>query len=180
MPQSQFIPDRRERDTQDARDSHLPTGSRSSIHPRRGDQGSSMAEDAVTGLTTTGYRLVLAITALSVAHHVDHILRNVTGWPLGGAFNPFSASLFAYPVILVGVLLSRRQRVGAPFWAVLAGGGALFILAIHVGPAAGDSVTAIPDQYGSTVADVVALVVLALFLTALVWHCAHELRRMTT
>ncbi len=139
-----------------------------------------MAEDAVTGLTTTGYRLVLAITALSVAHHVDHIVRDVTGWPLGGGFNPFSASLFVYPVILAGVLLSRRQRVGARFWAILAGGAALFILAVHVGPAAGDSVTTIPDQYGSPVADVAALVVLALFLTALVWHCAYELRRMAT
>lgn len=137
-----------------------------------------MAERHPTGLTATGYRLVLVITALSVAHHIDHVLRDVTGWPFRGGFNPFSASLFVYPVILAGLLLSRRRRVGARFWAILAGGAAIFILAVHVGPAAGDSVTTIPDQYGSTAADVAALVVLALFVAALVAHCTHELRRM--
>ena len=139
-----------------------------------------MARDATSGLTVPGYRLVMLITVLSVAHHVDHVIRDVTGWPFTDEFNPFSASLFVYPDIVVGLLLSRRRRVGARFWAVLAGGGALFILVVHVGPAAGDSVTAIPDQYGSTFADVVALVVLALFLAALVGHCAYEIRRMAT
>ena len=137
-----------------------------------------MASGAASGLTVTGYRLVGLITVLSIAHHVDHIVRDVTGWPLGGGFNPFSASLFVYPVIAVGVLLSRRRRVGARFWSILAGGGALFILAVHVGPAAGDSVDTIPDQHGSTAADVVALGVLALFMAALVVHCVYEIRRM--
>ena len=137
-----------------------------------------MAQGATTGLTATGFRLVLIITALSLAHHVDHVVRGVTGWPVRGGFNPFSASLFVYPVILAGLLLSRRQRVGARFWAVLAGGAAIFVLAVHVGPAAGDSVTTIADQHQSVIADVVALAVLALLLAALVWHCAHEVRRM--
>lgn len=131
-----------------------------------------------TGLTPTGYRLVLLVTGLSVAHHVDHIVRDVTGWPLENGFNPFSASLFVYPAIVAGLVLSRRHLVGARFWATLAGGGALFILAVHVGPTAGDAVTTIPDQYGSPLGDAVALAVLALFLVALVAHCAHEVRRM--
>ncbi|MDP8937797.1 MAG: hypothetical protein M3O23_08745 [Actinomycetota bacterium] len=139
-----------------------------------------MGDGAPAGLTATGYRLVLVITGLSIAHHVDHVWRDVTGWPLSGGFNAFSASLVVYPVIAAGLLLSHRQRVGARFWAVLAGGAAVFILAVHVGPAAGDSVTTIPDQYGSTVADVAALVVLTLFVVALVAHCAHEIRRMAT
>ena len=137
-----------------------------------------MPREATSGLTATGYRLVVAITALSVAHYADHVLRDVTGWPLTDDFNPFSASLFVYPVIVAGLLLSHRRKVGARFWAALAGGGAVFILAVHVGPAAGDSVTAIPDQYGSPVGDVVALLVLALFLGALLGHCAYEVRRM--
>lgn len=139
-----------------------------------------MAPGAPTGLSTVGYRLVLVITGLSIAHHVDHVVRGVTGWPLGGGFNPFSASLFVYPVILAGLLLSRRRRAGARFWAILAGGAAVFIAAVHVGPAAGDSVTTIPDQHGSTLAGVAALVVLVLFVAALVAHCVHELRRMST
>ncbi len=137
-----------------------------------------MAQRAPTGLTVTGRWLVVVITGLSIAHHVDHVVRDVTGWPLASEFNPFSASLFVYPVILAGLLLSHRQRVGARFWALLAGGAALFILAVHVGPTAGDAVTTIPDQHGSTVAGVAALIVLALFVAALVVHCVHELRRM--
>lgn len=137
-----------------------------------------MARGGPAGLTAKGYRLVLVVTGLSVAHHVDHVVRDVTGWPLGGGFNSFSASLFVYPVIVAGLVLSRRQQVGARFWAVLAGGGALFILAVHVGPGAGDSVTTIPDQYGSTLADIAALVVLGLFVAALGAHCVHEIRRI--
>lgn len=120
-----------------------------------------MTEGSSTGLTTTGYGLVLIITALSVAHHFDHVLRDVTGWPVTDEFNAFSVSLVVYPVIVAGLVLSRRNWVGARFWAVLAGGGAIFILVVHVGPAAGDSFTTIPGQYGTAVADIAALVVLA-------------------
>jgi len=132
------------------------------------------------GLTGTGLRLVVLISALSVAHHVDHVFRGVTGWPLSGGFNPFTASLFVYPVIAAGLVLSHRGRVGPRFWAILAGGGAAFVLAVHVGPAAGDSVASIPGQYDSPVADVVALVVLAAFVAALVAHCVYEIRLTTS
>jgi hypothetical protein len=138
-----------------------------------------MARSVSSGLTSTGYRLVLAITSLSIIHHVDHILRDVTGWPLSGGFNPFTMSLFVYPAIAVGVILSYQGRVGPLFWTILAGGGALFILAVHVGPEAGDSVTSIPGQYASPVADIVALVVLAAFFVALVAHCVYEARLMS-
>lgn len=133
-----------------------------------------MAITASTGLTPAGLRLVVAITALSVAHHLDHVLRDVTGWPFGGGFNAFSVSLVVYPVIAGGLLLSSRGRLGPRFWAILAGGGAVFILTVHVGPAAGDSMTTIPDGYASPVADVAALAVLGAFLAALVVHCAYE------
>ncbi len=138
----------------------------------------TVTDHSATGLTARGYRLVVVISGLSITHHVDHILRDLTGWPLRDQFNPFSVSLFVYPVIVAGLLLSRRHRVGARFWAALAGAAALFILAVRVGPAAGDSVTSIPDQYGSTVAGVAALVVLGLFVAALFLHWAHETRRI--
>ena len=135
-----------------------------------------MATAAVRGLTSTGFRLVLAITSLSIAHHVDHVLRGVTGWPLAGGFNPFTMSLLVYPAIFGGLLLSRKGRAEPRFWAVLAGGGALFILVVHVGPAAGDSLSSIPDQYFSPVADVASLTVVAAFFAALVAHCLYEVR----
>jgi len=128
------------------------------------------------GLTASGRWLVLAITALSAGHHVDHVLRDVTGWPLTGGFNAFSVSLLVYPVIGAGLVLSASRRVGSRFWVVLAGGGALFILVVHVGPAASDSVTTIPDQYRSPAASVAALAVLAAFFAALVGHCLYEVR----
>ncbi|MGH3666148.1 MAG: hypothetical protein ACRDU8_08710 [Egibacteraceae bacterium] len=128
-------------------------------------------------MTPTGYRLVLAITALSVAHHIDHVLRGVTGWPLAGGLNPFTFSLLVYPVIASGVLLSRARKAGPRFWALLAGGGALFILVVHLGPAAGDSVVRIPGQYSTWAASTAALLVLAAFLAALVLHSAYEAQR---
>jgi len=135
--------------------------------------------DGSFGLTATRVRLVLAITLLSLSHHVDHLLRGVTGWPLDDEFNPFTVSLFVYPLIVVALVLSRRGRVGPRFWTVLAGGGALFVLVVHLGPFAGDSVTRIPRQYGSTLAGVAALVVLACLLVALVGHCVYEARMAT-
>ena len=136
-----------------------------------------MAEAGTPGLTPTGLRLTLAITGLSAAHHVDHVLRGVTGWPLAGGFNPFTMSLIVYPAILAGLLLSRRGRAGPRFWALLAGGGAAFVLAVHVGPAAGDTVSSIPGQYGSPLADVTALAVLGAFFVFLLAHCGYEARR---
>ena len=134
------------------------------------------ATTAGRGLSSTGYRFVLAIVALSLAHHVDHVLRGVTGWPLSGGLNPFTASLLVYPVVLCGLLFSRNGRIGPVFWVILAGGGAIFILLIHFGPVAGDSVTDIPDQYDSAVAEVAALLILAALGLALVAHCVYEAR----
>jgi hypothetical protein len=135
-----------------------------------------MTGPASTGLTVTGHRLVLGITALSLAHHIDHVLRGVTGWPIQGGFNAFSGSLFVYPLIALGLALSRRGRAGHEFWILLAGGGALFILAVHLGPAAGDEITRIPDGYDSPVAGLVALVILVALFAALVAHCLYEAR----
>lgn len=130
-------------------------------------------------MTPTGYRLVLAITALSVAHHIDHVLRGVTGWPLAGGVNPFTFSLLVYPAIALGVILSLAGKAGPRFWAMLAGGGALFILAVHVGPQAGDSITDIPGQYSNWAATAAALAVLAAFFALLVVHALYETRRAT-
>jgi hypothetical protein len=121
-------------------------------------------------------RFVAGIAVLTFAHHVDHAARRVTGWPLTPEVNAFTVSLLVYPAIAAGLVLTRRGRAGRRFWAVLAGGGALFVLLVHVGPAAGDLVTRIPGQHDSTVADVAALVVLAALLVALVGHCAYEAR----
>lgn len=136
-----------------------------------------MQVGARRGLTPTGQRLVLGITALSLAHHLDHVVREVTGWPLTGGVNAFTISFVVYPVIAVGLILSRRRRAGPGFWVLLAGGGAFFVAAVHLGPAAGDSVSSIPGQHSTPIAAGAALSVLGALIAALVGHCLYEARR---
>lgn len=122
----------------------------------------------------TRLAFVLGITALTLAHHLDHSFRGVTGWPVTDEFNAFTVSLFVYPVIAMGLVRTVQGRAGSRFWMILAGGGALFVVFVHVGPAAGDLVTRIPDQYASPVADVAAVLVLAALVAALLGHFAYE------
>lgn len=74
-------------------------------------------------MTPTLYVLIVVALVLSVAHHVDHVLRGDTGWPLAGGFNAFSASLVIYPLILTGLILSVLGKVAPRFWAMLSLGG---------------------------------------------------------
>lgn len=83
------------------------------------------------------YGLIGATTALSLGHHLDHAIRgDHVGWPLIPDVTPFTYSLVIYPLLLLGVVLYRAGRVGPGFWMVLSGGGALFVGALHFGPAA--------------------------------------------
>jgi hypothetical protein len=83
----------------------------------------------------TIYLLTLAGAAMSLVHHVDHAIRgNAIGWPLSGEVNAFTMSLGIYPIIATGLLLYRAGRVGPGFWALISGGGAIFVSAVHFGP----------------------------------------------
>lgn len=120
------------------------------------------------------YALVGAATLLAVGHHVDHVLRGLTGWPLEPQLTAFTFSLLIYPAIAAGVLLSLNGRAGPGFWTILAAGGALFLVLVHVGPAAMDSVTQIPGGYPSPVAGVLALAELAALVAVLCLHAAYD------
>jgi membrane protease YdiL (CAAX protease family) len=140
---------------------------------------------AGTEATTSGpmtprlYVLIVVALVLSVAHHVDHVLRGDTGWPLAGGFNAFSASLVIYPLILTGLVLSVLGKVGPRFWAGLSLGGGLFVAAIHLGPVATDTIAAIPSQYESPVAGGLAVALLAALIGVLVGTFAYEVRLAT-
>ncbi len=85
----------------------------------------------------TLYGLVLLATFMSLGHHVDHVLRgNHVGWPLTEHPTPFTYSFGVYPLILLGLYLYGSGKVGAGYWALLTGSGALFLAATHFGPAA--------------------------------------------
>jgi len=108
-------------------------------------------------MTRSLYAFIGLAVALSLGHHVDHVLRGATGWPLTDTANPFTYSLLVYPAIVAGLALSRRGRAGPRFWLLLSSAGAVFVLAVHVGPTADDSLAGIAAGYSSPVAAVAAL-----------------------
>jgi hypothetical protein len=122
-------------------------------------------------------RLTYLALILSVGHHIDHVIRgNVVGWPVTSEVNAFTASLAIYPIILTGLYLYHRGRVGPGFWAFVSGGGALFLGAIHFGPMAVEPPSAITSQYASPVAGAFALAWLAALVAVLGLTFAYELR----
>jgi hypothetical protein len=123
------------------------------------------------------YRLTFLAAALSLAHHVDHTIRhNAVGWPLTGEFNAFTASLIIYPIIITGLLLYRAGRVGPGFWALVSGGGAVFVSAVHFGPSAVEPPEMILDGYDSPVLGWLAFILLVTFVTVLAVTSLYETR----
>src|SRR5215218_9639936 len=98
------------------------------------------------------YGLTFLAAAMSLVHHVDHVIRhNAVGWPLTGEVNAFTMSLVIYPVIITGLLLYRAGRVGPGFWALISGGGAAFVSAVHFGPSAVEAPEMMLEGYDSPV-----------------------------
>jgi hypothetical protein len=55
-------------------------------------------------------KLLLVAAALSVTHHVDHVLRaDHSGWPFRHEVTPFTFSLLVYPLFLSVLLLKGRH-----------------------------------------------------------------------
>ena len=122
------------------------------------------------------YRLTYLAAALSAGHHVDHVIRgNAVGWPLTGEVNAFTYSLGIYPLIATGLVLYRAGRVGPGFWALISGGGALFVAAVHFGPAAVEPPAAILGAYDPPLLGWLAFGWLLAFAAVLAGTCAYEL-----
>jgi hypothetical protein len=123
------------------------------------------------------YRLTWLALAMSLGHHLDHLLRgNAVGWPVTEEVNAFTASLVVYPIIATGLLLYRAGRVGPGFWALVSGGGAVFVAAVHFGPAAVEPPELILDQYQPPVLGWLAFGWLVAFVTVLAVTCVYETR----
>jgi len=123
------------------------------------------------------YWLTFLAAALSLAHHVDHAVRhNAVGWPLTGEFNAFTISLIIYPIIITGLLLYRAGKVGPGFWALVSGGGAVFVSAVHFGPNAVEPPEMMLDGYDSPVLGWLAFTWLVVFVTVLVITSLYETR----
>ena len=120
--------------------------------------------------------LLCAAMALSLAHHVDHVLRGEhLGWPLISEVTPFTYSLAVYPLALVGLALSHAGRVGRGYWALLSGPGALLVAAVHLGPTAVEHPHEIAGAYPTVAGGRLAVAVLLLLLVVLVAAFCVEL-----
>jgi hypothetical protein len=125
----------------------------------------------------TLYRLTWLAAAMSLGHHLDHLIRhNAVGWPLTDQVNAFTISLVVYPVIATGLLAYRTGRVGPGFWALVSGGGAVFVSAVHFGPSAVEPPEMILDHYDPPILGWLAFAWLAAFVTVLTITCVYETR----
>src|SRR6266511_838285 len=125
----------------------------------------------------TLYQLTWLAAAMSLVHHLDHLIRhNAVGWPLTDEVNAFTISLIVYPVIATGLLLYRAGRVGPGFWALVSGGGAVFVSAVHFGPAAVEPPELILDHYDPPILGWLAFTWLVTFATVLAITSLYETR----
>ena len=125
----------------------------------------------------TLYRLTYLAAALSFGHHLDHVIRhNAVGWPLTNQINAFTISLVIYPVIVTGLLLYRAGRVGPGFWALVSGGGAALVSAVHFGPSAVEPPKMILGGYGPPVLGWLAFTWLVTFVAMLAITSLYETR----
>jgi hypothetical protein len=125
----------------------------------------------------TLYRLTWLALVMSLGHHLDHLIRgNAVGWPVTEEVNAFTASLVVYPIIITGLLLYRAGRVGSGFWALVSGGGAVFVSAVHFGPSAVEPPELILDHYQPPALGWLAFAWLVTFVTVLAITCVYETR----
>ncbi len=123
------------------------------------------------------YGLIFLAMFMSLGHHIDHVIRgNQVGWPLTAEVNAFTYSLGFYPLILLGLYLYASGRVGRGFWAILSGTGALFVAAIHFGPAAVEPPADIINLYEPRIVGWLAFAWLVVFVMVLVGTCMYEIR----
>lgn len=121
--------------------------------------------------------LTVVAAAMSFGHHVDHVIRgNAIGWPFSPEVNTFTASLVIYPIIAGGLLLYRAGQVGPGFWALVSGGGALFVGAIHFGPMAVEPPDHILGMYQPPIIGWLAFGWLVAFVALLAVTCLYEIR----
>jgi hypothetical protein len=125
----------------------------------------------------TLYQLTFLAAAMSLGHHLDHLIRgNAVGWPVTEEVNAFTVSLVVYPIIATGLLLYQAGRVGPGFWALVSGGGAAFVSAVHFGPAAVEPPELILDHYDPPILGWLAFAWLVAFVTVLAITCMYETR----
>lgn len=125
----------------------------------------------------TGHVLLGIATLMSLVHHADHVARgDHTGWPVIDQVTPFTYSLAVYPLIGVGLWLERSRRVGSRFWTLFSGAGVIFLLSVHVGPAAIEPPHDIVHGYAAPWLGMAAFGWLLALILVVSLHCLHHAR----
>ncbi len=120
--------------------------------PHARDHTSTLHERGIAMRERILHGLIGAAALLSLGHHLDHVIRgNQVGWPLIPDVTPFTYSLGIYPLLLLGLFLYRAGRAGPGCWMALSGGGALFVGALHFGPAAVETPADIIGAYAAPI-----------------------------
>ena len=123
----------------------------------------------------TRYKLLLlAALILSLAHHIDHIIRgNHVGWPVNNDINTFTFSLIIYPLVALGFLLNTTK-----YWLTLEVFGLLMITAVHFGPQAIEPIKDITGPHQHLVADVSAVLILVGLIVTLLLLALDSFRNL--
>ena len=112
----------------------------------------------------------IAVTVFGMLHHVDHVVRgNHSGWPFREEVTPFTFSLLVYALLLPGVYMNLRGRVAAGWWLFTAAVALALVTFVHFlgGEEREAPIGDIYAVYGSPLAGLLALVVLAGLLVSL-------------
>lgn len=112
--------------------------------------------------------VVLVVTALGLAHHLDHVVRDEAGWPFTADVNPFTYSLAIYPVVAFELWQAARGRLLRGYRMTVAAVGFALVAVTHVGPLAADPVASVYASHRSPVAGAVAVAALVALLVGLV------------
>ncbi len=128
-------------------------------------------ESAQAKLRTWLLVAAASVTIFGFFHHVDHVVRgNHSGWPVEEAVTPFTFSLLIYVLLLPGLYLTARGHLMAKYWLFTAVVGLALVIWVHFVPT-GDYEAPIEDiyaVYGSPMAGLLALIVLAGLVSSLV------------
>src|SRR4029453_17988765 len=123
------------------------------------------------------YGLTYLAASLSLAHHIDHAIRHTpVGGPLTGEVNAFTMSLIIYPIIITGLLMYRAGLVGPGFWALVSGGGAVFVCLVPFGRTPAEPPAMMLHGYDSPILGWFSFTLLVTFVTVLAVTSLYETR----
>lgn len=79
--------------------------------------------------------LVVLVIILNLGHTVDHFVRGDFRWPLTVAtVPPFLVTLAINAILGFGLYFYLKNKLGPPFWAIVAGTGVAFGWLAHFSP----------------------------------------------